>query len=246
LSIPFLSFYWMSLSHLIPDAMMVRSPDWLTPLSITLYLPFAFFASILFGNLYTYILATLASVTVAIIGLVKMRPSKLPRIWLLLVICITIAFPFFLRYQPALVAAPEYKMQLVTNPGFLGGTIKASQNLVERTPCTYELIGWSIDNQLYYRANCNTETQLWQYAPLQSRNHTQVSIIPPDLSVITVSKNTVSEMMRAKGIRPAQYEPQTRRMLVKSTGIVSIDGQWTAVVTQHLYGTQDVVVLSHH
>ncbi len=52
LSIPFLSFYWMALSHFIPDAMMAQRPDWMTPLSVVLYLPFAFFTYLLFGNPY--------------------------------------------------------------------------------------------------------------------------------------------------------------------------------------------------
>ncbi|MBC7261332.1 MAG: hypothetical protein H5T63_04895, partial [Chloroflexi bacterium] len=102
LSIPFLSFYWMALGRFIPDAMMAQSPGWLTPLSIVLYLPFAFFAYTIFGNLYAYVLTTLASVIVAGTGLIKGRSNKL-RVWLLLVMFATIAFPLLFRYQPGLV-----------------------------------------------------------------------------------------------------------------------------------------------
>ena len=244
LSIPFLSFYWMALSRLVPDAMMAQSPGWLMPLSIALYLPFAFFAYTLFGNLYAYILATIASVTAVVTALVKGRPSKLLRVWLLLVTCAITAFPLFFRYQPALVAGPGYRMQLVTNPGFLGGIIKASQNLVEQTPCEYELLGWSTNNLLYYRATCGAEAQIWRYSPIQRGSHTQVSSSPASLSASTIPKDAVLGMVRSGGVRPEAYESVTRPILLESRGVVSPDGRWTAVVTQHVYGTQDVIILT--
>lgn len=244
LSVPFLSFYWMALARFIPDAIAGDNPNWLTPLSIVLYLPFAFIAYILFGNLYAYTLTTIAGITAAIAGLIWERPNRLLRVWLLLIIFAIVAFPFIYRYQPALSAAPGYRMQIVTVPGFFGGIIKASQNLMEQTPCKYELLGWSTDNQLYYRAICGAETQVWQYSPTQPSSHTQVSSSPTNLSASTISENTVLEMIRADGVKPEKYESVTRPILLKSKGVVSPDGRWTAIVTQHVYGTQDVVVLT--
>ncbi len=132
LSMPFLSFYWLALIHFVPDTAASNNPNWIIPLTIVLYLPFAFFAYILFANSYIYIFTSLASITVAIVGLKWGYFNKFLRIWLVLMICATVVFPFVYRYQPALIAAPGYKMQLVTNPGFFGGIAKASQNL---TPC---------------------------------------------------------------------------------------------------------------
>lgn len=236
----------MALGRFIPDAIVAHSPDWLTPLSIVLYLPFAFFAYTIFGNLYAYILATIASITVVITELIWGRPNKLLRVWLLMVICGTIAFPLIFRYQPALVAAPGYRMQIVTDPGFFGGIIKASQNLVEQTPCEYELLGWSTDNRLYYRAICGAETQIWRYSPTtQPGSHTQVSTSPTNLSTSTISENTVLEMVRADDVKPEKYESVTRPILLESRGVVSPDGRWTAVVTRHVYGTQDVIILTN-
>jgi hypothetical protein len=245
LSIPFLSFYWMALGGFLPDMMVARSSDWLTPLSIVLYLPFAFFAYTIFGNLYAYTLATLASVIAVATGLIKGWSNKFLRVWFLLVMFATIAFPLFFRYQPALVATSGVGMQWVTNPGFFGGIIKASQNLVERTPCEYELLGWSTDNRFYYRAMCSAETQIWQYSPMQSGSPMQVSSSPVNLGMSAVSENTILEMVRAEGVRPAVYEPVTRPILLKSRGVVSPDGQWIAIVTQHIYGTQDVIILTN-
>ena len=177
-------------------------------------------------------------------GLVKGQPSKFVRVWLLLLLCATIAFPLFFHYQPALVAAPDYRMQWVTNPGFLGGVIKAAQNSVDKTPCKYELLGWSTDNQLYYQANCSKETQLWQYSPTQESSQRAGSSPPANLDVATVSENRVLGMVRAEGVRPQTYESGTRPILLKSDGLLSPDGKWIAVVTQHIYGTQDLIILT--
>ncbi|HNT75835.1 MAG TPA: hypothetical protein PKH77_12540 [Anaerolineae bacterium] len=241
LSLPFLSFYWFASARIIPGALFVYRPGWLMPLSFAQYVPFAFFAMTLFGNLSTYILATLASVAVTGVGLVKGRPGKLLGAWLLLILVATLAFPLLCRYQPALWAAPGYQSEWVTNPGFWGGVIKAAQQVVEQRPCTYELLGWSADNHLYYHAACGVDTQVWQYAP--SGRPVRVSDAPADLSVDTLSKHTAVGMMRTE-IKPTVYEEQTRRMLLKSDGFISPDGQWTAVVTQHLYGPQDVVLFA--
>lgn len=244
LSLPFLAFYWMALGSFIPDAVASRSPGWLTPLSLVLYLPCAFVAYTLFGNLYVYILATIGGIAAAIAGLIWGRPNRLLRVWLLMVVFAIIAFPFFYRYQPALVAAPGYRMQMVTDPGLFGGIIKTSHNVVEQTPCTYELLGWSTDNQLYYQATCGAETRIWRYSPTQPGNHVQVSNSPTNLSTSTIPGNAVMEMVRARGVKPEEYESVTRPILLKSRGVVSPDGRWTAVVTQHIYGTQDVIVLT--
>jgi hypothetical protein len=243
LSVPFLSFYWMALHRFIPDVVVAHSPNWLTPLSMGLYLPFAFFAYTLFGNVPGYILVTGAGIATAAVGLIRERANKRLRVWLLIVLCSIIAFPLAFRYQPALTAAPGYRMHTVTDPGFLGGIVKASQNITEQTPCTYELLGWSTEHNLYYRATCSAETAIWRYAPAQSDSHTRVANPPAALSASTASEDRVLAMVRAGGVRPERYEPVTRPLLLKSSGLVSPDGHWVAVVTQHVYGTQDVIVL---
>lgn len=61
----------------------------------------------------------------------------------LLILAILAAALFnFLRYQPALGAAPGYTMHHVTDPGWLNGRFKTLQAIVEYVPCTYTLLGW--------------------------------------------------------------------------------------------------------
>ncbi len=244
LNIPFLSFYWMSLGRFLPHAMVTHTPAWLSPLTAVLYLPAALFSYLVFGNLYIYVLATIAGITIAVWGLIKARRGRLVRLWLLLLMCGTIAFPLVFHYQAALVAAPGYKMQVVTEPGIFEGVIKTSKNLLEQTPCEYELLGWSADNQLYYRVVCGAQTQIWRYSPVQQSAQVQASSGPSDLSASTLPKDAVLKMVRAADVHPEEYEATTRSLLLKSKGVVSPDSRWTAIVAQHIYGTQDVIVLS--
>ena len=243
LSIPFLSFYWLALVLIIPDTAINNGPNWLTSLSIVFYLPSAFFAYILFGNAYSFTIITVVTIVVATVGLKWGHFNRWLRVWLMLIVCAVVAFPFIYRYQPALTAAPENEMQLVTEPGLLGGIVKASQNLTEQTPCNYELLGWSQNSQLYYRAVCNNESQIWQYSPMHSRQ-IQVSNAPSNLSAVAVSEDTVISMVRADGIKPQTAEAGIRPLLLKSKGVMSPDKEWTAIVTQHIYGPQDIIVLS--
>jgi hypothetical protein len=95
-----------------------------------------------------------------------------------------------------------------------------------------------------YQATCGAETRVWRYSPTQPGNHTQLSSSPTNLSASTIPENAVLEMVRAGGVKPEKYESVTRPILLRSRGVVSQDGRWTAVVTQHVYGTQDIIILT--
>jgi hypothetical protein len=243
LSIPFLSFYWLALARVILDAAINNGANWITPLSVVLYFPFAFFAYIFFASTYSFITVTVVTIAAATVGLKWGHFNQFSRVWLMLIICAVVTFPFVYRYQPALTATPGNEMQLVTDPGLLGGIVKASQNLTEQTPCTYKLLGWSKNNQLYYRAVCNSESRIWRYSPAHL-SQIQMSVPPSELSSMAVSDDTVMSMVWADGVKPKRFEQATRPLLLESKGLMSPDKQWTAIVTQHIYGTQDVIILT--
>lgn len=243
-SIPFLAFYWLSLGYFIPDTLISSQSNAMNALSIILYLPFAFFAYTLFSNFYGYLLVSIASLSLIIIGMIKARSNKLFLIWGIILVASIIAFPLIFRYHPALEAAPGYNMQLVTDPGFGKGVVKASQSLVEITPCTYELLGWNADNWLYYQQTCDTKRETWKYSPRQSNSHTQ-TLLQTSLNSETVSKNTALDMVRAYGVKPESAEPSTRSISLISEGFASPDNHWTAIVSQHIYGAQDIVILTN-
>jgi len=241
LSIPFLSFYWMSFGRLIPSATTNRGLGRLT--MMTLYVPFAAFAQILFNDLMRYALISGLSIITIGLGLIIGRGKRRLRVWLLVILCAVIAFPLLFRYRPALAAAPGYTMDLVTDPGLFDGMVKASQNVLEQTPCTYSLLGWSEDNRLYYQARCEGQIRTWRHSPAQADRPTPVSGSPTDLQATTVDEETMLAMVRAAGVRPTEYESVTRPLLLASEGLASPNGRWMAAVTQHIYGTQDIILL---
>ncbi|MCZ7667834.1 MAG: hypothetical protein M5U34_11770 [Chloroflexi bacterium] len=69
-------------------------------------------------------MVSIASLSLVIIGMIKARSNKLFLAWGIILIGSIIAFPFIFRYQLGLGAAPGYKMQLVTDPGFGKGSLK--------------------------------------------------------------------------------------------------------------------------
>jgi hypothetical protein len=48
----------------------------------------------------------------------------------------------------------------------------------------------------------------------------------------------------ASGVSPQETEAVTRSIVLASEGFMSADGKWVAFVSQHVYGPQDIVVIS--
>ncbi len=185
---------------------------------------------------------------IAIAGFQNLPMPQIRRAILLMILALTVTSLIIfavgvLHYQPALSAAPGYEMLFVTKPGLLENSIRVWQRVTEQRPCEYRILGWSADNRLYYKAACGTETQVWEYTtPYESPNPT--ASVPNGLIQNTLSKGNVLNLVRADGVRPREYEPVTRPLLLKSEGYLSHDGRWIAIVTQHIYGPQDIVVLT--
>ncbi|MCA9945240.1 MAG: hypothetical protein KC449_17265, partial [Anaerolineales bacterium] len=51
------------------------------------------------------------------------------------------------------------------------------------------------------------------------------------------------QMVRADGVRPVKYEAVTREILLVGDGLTSPDGQWTAIISQHIYAPQDILLI---
>lgn len=239
LCLPFLSFYGIGIASLLPVA--GSATGWLM---MALYLPFMFFASTLFSNAALYLLTTTIGVAAVVGAWFLGKANWRLRGWLLILLIGVLAFPLAFRYQPALGAAPGYHMRVATAPGFLDGIVKSAHNAIEETPCEYELLGWSADPQLYYRAVCGTASTVWRYAPSQTGRAVAVDAPPSTLNDAALARSAVLKMVRGTHIRPQSVEPDTRSLLLVGAGRVSPDGEWIAVVTRHVYGTQDVIVLT--
>lgn len=167
------------------------------------------------------------------------RPSLT---WVLTVLLATLAGAglWLFRYEPALSAAPGYTLRTVTQPGFLEGYVRVLQNLADYTPCDYLLLGWGEADQLYYQEDCQAGTRVWRYSAGAGAAPVIVAMAPTDLRQIQAD---AIELVRAAGVRPTRYEAITRPLLLDPVAYASPDGAWIAVVSQHLYGPQDVLLI---
>ncbi len=216
-----------------------------TPTWPWFWLSLAYLLSALFlSDLGRYLLVSLSGIGLALAALLWARPGRTTRALLALTLLAILAFPWFYRYQPAVVAAPGHEMHVPTQTGLLDGVVKRAQVATEIRPCTYTLLGWSAEGVLYYQADCRGEkSQLWAYDPEQERLPRKVNEAPANLTQ-GVPQVSAREQVRAPGVYPPAMEPYARDVYVRGLHLASPDGRWVAVVARHIYGPEDVVVLT--
>lgn len=162
-----------------------------------------------------------------------------------LLIIIIVALLLIFRYPAALSAAPGYEAVWVTQPRLLAGYMKTGQMILEYRPCTYELLGWQ-DDSFYYQSNCRETIQFWQYDVSQNKRAERVTAVPSNLFQTIIPHEEALQMVRADGVRPVKYEAATREILLVGDGLATPDGTWTAVISQHIYAPQDILLIKEN
>lgn len=150
-----------------------------------------------------------------------------------------------IRYQPALASAPGHNLWFVTQPSPLAHVPRIIEQVSERQPCEYEILGWTDNRTLYYKANCAGEVEIRRYTTNSLTSTEATPVLPNTLQTTVISKQEVLNSVRAAGVRPKKYESVTRPLLLASAGYVSPTGKQVALVTQHLYGPQDVIIVDN-
>ncbi len=205
---------------------------------------YTFASALSFSRFEIYVLVSLLGVVAVVAAWQWSRPNRIVRGLFLVSLLSILAFPWLFRYQPALVAAPGYAMRLPTQPGWLDGVVKSHQAVAEVQPCAYTLLGWSNDAVLYYQAACKTTTpQTWVIAPDREASPRLVDSAPPGLSTER-APTSILDWVRAEGVRPASAEPDVRRVHLREGSLMSPDGRWVALIARHVYGPEDVVLVS--
>ncbi len=154
------------------------------------------------------------------------------------------AFPLLFPYAPPLKAIEIYQTHHVTKTSYIGNLGKNLQSLLEQQPCTYTILGWSAQEDLYYQSLCDGLLQYYIYDPSTSQT-TTISSRPRDLVQERYPESELLELVRATGVRPKEHEPYTRPLyLVENTSTLSPNGSYIAFVTQRLYSVQDVVLIT--
>lgn len=163
--------------------------------------------------------------------------------WFLIGLLVLAAALFwFLNYHPALIAAPGYKLRNITEPDWLNGRIKTLQAIAEQTPCTYQLLGWQETDALYYESTCDGTRRIWRYTVANAVSE-PVTSVPAGLYNEAVPAADIVVGVLAN-VRPRELATVSREVFIAGDALPAPDGRFTALVSRHVYGPQDVLLLS--
>jgi len=226
-------------------------------LIVALDLPFFFIARLL-SDMTRYLAFSLAALVLTLIALVWLVVRERGQLWrckrfyLLAVILVAVlAFPLLMRYQPAFKVAPGVEMRVVDRPGLLAGAIKTCQTAAEVRRCQYEPLGWADAQTLVYRQWCGGyyDRSEWYPGTPQSPQayHLDTDVASSfngDLNALwretchptqCISPALDEKQLFPLGYLPGQYQE----------ALISPDGRWVAFTAGHVYGPEDLLVLSN-
>jgi len=250
LAMPFLALWLLSaLMRLLSPTSM---PGWL--LGIVAY---PLLSEWLLSDMARYVTISLAALILTSAALVWLAVRERRRIWrrgrfymLLVALASVLAFPLVMRYQPAVEAVPGVEMRIVEKPGLLEGVVKQCQVGAEVRGCAYEPLGWVYEHALLYRKWCGGfyTKEGWQPG----------SPGPPMLYDLKTGKIGASLTDRAPSyetcnpavcVSPALAERTYFPPLHYLPGhfkdpVVSPDGRWVAFTARHVYGPENLLVIS--
>ncbi len=235
LFVPFYLVYIFGLFSLF----QIDPPRWLG----ILIFPPVMLTSTAFTHLPVYLTATLLGIGSITAALKWGRSNRVVRVLLFLGLLAILFYAFVTPYQPAVLAADEYEMDWLTQPGLLDGVAKRAASLNETRPCSYQLLGWSEEGVLYYEAICQAnELTFWAYTPGQAAE--RVDAIPIILNRDVVSTSDAVDWVYASSVRPASAEPMARELAIRHhEALLSGDGRYLALISRHIYGPEDVLVI---
>lgn len=153
-------------------------------------------------------------------------------------------------YHPVVAPATGYQMHNLTEPAFFLQGWKNAATILEWNPCNYHLLGWQ-EETLFYQENCwNGMEKIWKFTADRSQTAEQYTgTLPTDLQATLLSGSDVSAVVN-------WFQPQALKTnsefsdiailgLALRNGIMLSPNHRLAVVAQqHVYGPEDVLVLS--
>ncbi len=209
----------------------------LTPAGIWNFL----ISALVLGRPIGYALLTVGVLSLSLWGLCCERPPWRQRFLLLVVMGALLAF-VFLPYRPAVEAGRGYDLMVVTHPAPWFNGLARAQATGEHQICTYDVLGWQAD-ALFYTSTCiSNQSTTWRFVVGDQARPTPFTDPLPILHAEPLPLGETWETVKAF----AGYPPDVdlRRLYVRKAGLRSPDGKWTALVAEHLYSRQDVVLVS--
>ena len=251
LAMPFLAFW--PLSSLMRLLSSISMPGWLFGI-----VAYPFLSQWLLSDMTRYVTISLAALILTSAALIWLMVHERRWIWrrgrlylLLVALTSVLAFPFVMRYQPAVEAAPGVELRIVEKPGLLEGVVKRCQVMAEVRGCVYEPLGWADARTLVYRKWCKgyyTEEGWEPLAPqLPQAYHLDTNGVSPfDGDLDALSDKTCAPSVC---VSPALAERTCFPPLHYLPGhfedpVISPDGRWVAFTACHIYGPEDLLVIS--
>jgi hypothetical protein len=191
---------------------------------------------LLFTRLVLYLALSVLGLAMAVAALVWGAPRRMGKIALLVGIVAIVAMPLAYRYQPAVWAEEGYVIRIPTQPGPLAGVVKAVRVGVEVRYCEHDLLGWHpAEGALYADEVCQGNWRIWVYRP-GTDELMAVTAAPGNLVVETFSN--------LEGLHSVIPFDGSLEIVLREPVLVSPDGYWRAFVARHVYGPEDIIVVS--
>jgi hypothetical protein len=228
-------------------------------LAFALHLPF-FFTAMLLSDVKRYLVISLAALLLTLIALAWLVVRERGQIWrrkrfylLTVALVAVLTFPLLMRYQPAFKAAPGVEMRIVDKPGLLAGAVKSCQAAAEVRGCQYEPLGWADAQTLVYRQWCDSYYDMdggWHPGdpqPSQAYHPDTGEISPFEEDLNALSRGTchpsqcvLPVLAEKQPFAPGYYLPGQYKDV-----LISPDGRWVAFTAEHVYGPEDLLVISN-
>jgi len=252
-ALPFLAFWPSALeSRLLYQVF----PNFLPELQFWLYLP-AFGVCYLFSGTVRYVLFSLGAMGLTAAGLVWLVARQRGRVWkngwfylLGAALLAVVAFPLAVRYRPAVCAVPGTELRMAEPPGWVESTVRACQAAAEIPGCQYEILGWADARTLVYRKWCDGYYDPeggWHPgapgAPFAYDMETG-AVAPFGGEAESLSQE---RCLSSRCVVPALLELHSGRHYLPGrydAPTPSPDGRWVAFIARHIYGPEDLLLLS--
>jgi len=257
LAMPFLAFWPLSLlgrlSYRLFPAIS-STPWWFFGVEM-----YPFLSTSFLSDVTRYVILSLVALILTLAALAWLAAQEQGQVWrrgrfyvLLAALVSVLAFPLLMRYQPVIKAASGVELRLVERPGLIEGAVKSCQAAAEISSCQYEPLGWADAQTLVYRRWCGghyDKMGIWypgDSQPFQAYHldTDDVSLFDGDVDALlqeicATSKCVLPALAERgpleQGYHPGQYED----------ALTSPDGHWVAFTAEHIYGPEDLLVISH-
>lgn len=248
LALPFLLVLpWMALFRLLVGLFPSASPLFLFELP-------AYHFFVFLSSLPRYLGLSLAALLLSSAGVALVFVRERGRAWRckrlylpMFGLLAVLAFPLWMRYRPAVEAAPGIELRHVDPPEWLEGVVKQARVAAEMSTYQYEPLGWADSQTFVYRQwrGGRYEDGKWDAgkaegsfaydletavaAPFEGNPDEVVSQLCARASCVEPGLSVVSPIHF-----PGHY----------AMPLLSPDGRWVAFTARHTYGPEDLFLVA--